>query len=271
MLKTIKAPVASFCRTPYILRPEDAVEVENVEQAFLDVDSFNNYLTCNDNMAGDNLTDARLVLNYIKLSDYIISEPKLGIDLDKNSRTAMDQMLYRVGMLRPESKLHRGGNSLQVSLLVDFADIEMPPKGLMKVGGEGKAVFYETVTGIGINRPVLTGKRFKLYLASPAVFENGWLPSWLDKETMTGSYCGINIRLLTAAVGKYVSVGGFDMQKKRPKTMRRAVPAGSVYYFELADSADMASVTEVFHGVNISEHKSSQEGFGLVFVGAVAG
>ena len=107
LLKIFKAPVASSCRTSHILRSEDVIEVENAEQAFIDVDSFNNYLTLNENMSDDNMAVASLLLNYMKLSDYLITEPKLGIALDKNSRSAKDHMLYRVGMLRPESKLYR--------------------------------------------------------------------------------------------------------------------------------------------------------------------
>ena len=58
------------------------------------------------------------------------------------------------------------------------------------------------------------------------------------------------------------------MAKNRPKPMRRAVPAGSVYYFQLADNNSATRVKEAFHLKNISD-LLPEEGFGLAILGEV--
>jgi CRISPR-associated protein Cmr3 len=49
--------------------------------------------------------------------------------------------------------------------------------------------------------------------------------------------------------------------------MRKAVPAGSVYYFEVRNG-DTDSLIGKFHCQNISD-ELKEEGFGLSFVGGV--
>ncbi|HOV79918.1 MAG TPA: type III-B CRISPR module-associated Cmr3 family protein, partial [Bacillota bacterium] len=210
--------------------------------------------------------------HYILLSDFVLAEPKTGIGRDKATGTAKDHMLYRVTMRRLEPRMRKGSENQATSILVDFTGLDLPERGLLKLGGEGKAVFYETPgpdveKSLCFTAPELCGGRFKLYLATPALFAGGWLPGWLDEKTLTGEYRGLKLRLLTAATGKYLSIGGFDMQAGKPKVMRRAVPAGSVYYFEVT-GGDPSEVMEVFHRANLSDY-CPEQGFGHVLVGGV--
>ena len=76
----------------------------------------------------------------------------------------------------------------------------------------------------------------------------------------------ISLKLITAAVGKPIPVGGWDMAKGKAKPTYRAVPAGSVYYFELKDKNRINNLINAFHYQNISD-KRSKEGFGLAFIG----
>ncbi len=58
------------------------------------------------------------------------------------------------------------------------------------------------------------------------------------------------------------------MKKKRPKMLYRAVPAGSVYYFQL-EKGSMEDVLDCFHGQIVSDVKGyQQQGFGIAYVGA---
>ena len=101
-------------------------------------------------------------------------------------------------------------------------------------------------------------KKFKLYLATPAIFNEGWFPSDLHPD----------LELITAAVGNYLTVGGWDVANDRPKGTYRAVPAGSVYYFQLINDADVKAIINDLHYKNIGDQRT-QEGFGLAYVGAV--
>jgi CRISPR-associated protein (Cas_Cmr3) len=66
-----------------------------------------------------------------------------------------------------------------------------------------------------------------LYLATPAIFDAGWHPPYGHEE---------GVQLVAAAVGRPQLIGGWDMQHGRPKPLYRAVPAGSVYLYEVTES-----------------------------------
>ncbi len=200
----------------------------------------------------------------VNLSDYITLEPKIGIGRNRTTRTTSDeQKLYRVEMQRPENE-----SGEQLSLVVKFNGLDIPPRGFMKLGGEGKATYYKETNETTIEAPKLGGNIFKIYLATPAIFNHGWLPLGLRmEENLIGTYKELKLKLLTAAVGKYISIGGFDMKKKKSKIMYRAVPAGSVYYFKLLNG-DMSEVISIFHNKSISDIQA-KEGFGISFVGEV--
>jgi len=261
LLRPAKAPEASSCPVPLVLEPPAGAEVKAVEGGVLDSLSLAGYLSLREEE-----------FYYFSLSEFILPESKIGIGRNKATGTAQDHMLYRVAMWRLEPRVRAGSQNQAVSILVEFTGLDLPEKGLLRLGGEGKAVYYETIRieaaeALAFTAPEPRRGRFKLYLATPALFAGGWLPGWLDEETLAGEYRGLKLRLLTAATGKYLSVGGFDMQAKKPKIMRRAVPAGSVYYFELT-GGDPAEVVKVFHRANLSDF-CPEQGFGLALVGGV--
>lgn len=110
--------------------------------------------------------------------------------------------------------------------------------------------------------------RFKLTLATSAIFKAGWLPEWLDPlsgEGVLPGGAGLRVRLVAAAVGKPLVLSGFDLALRRPKPIRRAVPAGSVYYFELLEGSTGQLVATI-HNRAISD-EDSLAGFGVAFVG----
>ncbi|WP_445612490.1 type III-B CRISPR module-associated protein Cmr3 [Geobacillus sp. YF-1] len=205
------------------------------------------------------------------------TEMKIGIAIDRRTRTAEESKLYRMGMKR----LHPA-----YRFFVDFDGLDgLKDSGLLRLGGEGRTAFYSKTE---IEPPTFawpdyhpnsssspSRQLFKLYFAAPTYFANGWLPSWIDPETMSGEYQGIKLDLVTAAVGKYMALGGFDMKERYPKPMRRFVGAGSVYYFAVS-SEHIEEVTTIFHGQCICDEPQwtkptyAQQGFGLCYVGKVA-
>lgn len=204
--------------------------------------------------------------DYHSLNDFTFLEPKVGIGMNNDTRTANDGQLYRVGMQRLDQ--------LSFAVGFEFEQLYSIP-AMIRLGGEGKAVQCQSIESkeicqkISIPMPLIVGKRFKLYLATPALFTYGWKPSWMTTDY--SEHNGIKIRLLAAAVGRAVPVGGFDIQKKEPKVMRKAVPAGSVYYLELENETDNTRLERLFHQKSISDIADSQlQGFGITFVGGVS-
>ena len=206
-------------------------------------------------------------------------EPKTGIARDRHTLSSEEHMLYRIDMSRFKN---RDGN---YGFVVDYeCPKNLPKTGLLKLGGEGKSFVYEHTNSDldplfchleTVKSEIQSTGRFKLYFTMPAIFKDGWLPSWLNSDTLSGEYplenaAPISLKLITAAVGKPISVGGWDMAKGEAKPTYRAVPAGSVYYFELSDKSRTDDLINAFHYQNISDERS-EEGFGLALIGVVKG
>ena len=185
------------------------------------------------------------------------SEPKTGIGRDNSTHTTREGLLYRAEMKRFKS----------LNFVVDFEDMELPESGFLKLGGDGKMVEYKKIEKFNTLDPQIPSenKRFKLYFLTPTIFKNGWLPAWINEKDMTGIYNGLTLKLLTACTGKSVNIGGFDMKETNPKAIKKAVPAGSVYYFEIIEGSIQEAV-KVFYNKSISDEKKN-EGFGICFVG----
>ncbi len=191
-------------------------------------------------------------------------ELKIGIARDRKTFTSREGHLYRIPMIR----LKKGFGFL--IKLEGIEKMKIPKKGIFQLGGDGKTVYYEEITLNPLEeleniKIELKNKIFKLYLATPAIFKNGWIPEQVLKEAEKNE---IELKLIACAIGKYIRIGGWDMAKKEPKTMYKAVPAGSVYYFKILNEVSFEKVKKVFHLRNISD-VSPEEGFGLSLVGEV--
>ena len=219
------------------------------------------------------------------IEDFIRSEPKIGIERDYRTSAAKDNMLYRINMSRFQSQFLKPNERKALSdlgFVVDYqCDIELPENGMLKLGGEGKSFTYKRSCHTpdplttdedmaALKEAIRSSGAFKLYFATPAIFNQGWLPKWIDKNTYKAQYQSLSFELITAAVGKPIAIGGWDMKKNMPKPTRQAVPAGSVYYFKIPDESCVDAIVNTFHYKNISDCQAA-EGFGLCFVGVAEG
>ncbi|MBN1553053.1 hypothetical protein JW979_16375, partial [bacterium] len=226
-----------------------------------------------------------------RLKKFVESEPKIGIARNAETMATEEGHLYRINMLRLKigDKTEEG-----FSLLVEAQGIEFTnSQGVSKLGGENKLFSYKISEERGIleydedeKQELITGIRkadntFKLYFAMPTIWESstaiektGWRAAWMnlggEQQSFIDQVTGktLTCQLLTAAVGNYQNVGGWEIVYHRPKRMYRAVPAGSVYYLKLV-SGQPEDVIELFHNKNLSDCRA-QEGFGLAYVGAVS-
>ncbi len=228
-------------------------EVDGLDGAFLKKSNFSRYLSC------------KTIGSFEKEESFIIRESKIGIGLNRQTKTTEEGLLYRVEMLRYKD----------LKIVVDFDGLDLENSGLMRLGGEAKGTRYKQVESLDVPISNISGNTFKLYLLTPAIFNNGWYPDWIDEENdFIGEYRGFKLKLVASAIGKSQSIGGFDIKKREPKKMRKAVPMGSVYYFEILEG-DKEKVVEAFNLSNISDIKNEEdyrlvkEGYGLVMVGDV--
>ncbi len=226
----------------YMLHAKDFQIAENIVGGLLSANELRKYL------AGD-LERAHAQ----KLSDYVQAEPKIGIGRNNLFKSAEDGLLYRVDMKRLK------GIEMRLGIRTDFT-AEALDKRVVPLGGETKLCRFQVVessSGYLNNPPQLRRGSFKIYLSTPAFFtQHGWQPDL--------SRFGINARLIAATIGKPLHIGGFDLLLNKPKPMLKAVPAGSVYYYETEEVADR--IIEKLHHKSLSDYLPEQ-GYGIAFVG----
>jgi CRISPR-associated protein Cmr3 len=197
----------------------------------------------------------------IELNTILQEEAKIGIGLNKTTKSVEDGKLYRIGLNRYKD----------LKILVDFEGLNIEEHGIMRFGGEAKGAIYNKVER-ELNLPKidkLSSNRFKLYLLTPAIFKKGWLPDFININSLEGEYEGVKLKLIASASGKPKFIGGWDIKENSSKPMYKAVPAGSVYYFEFSgNEGDKKKIREYFSYNSISDFYQN-EGYGITLVGDI--
>lgn len=193
------------------------------------------------------------------LDEFILSESKIGIGRNNNTKSVDDGKLYRIGLNRYN----------ELKIIIDFEGMEIKDEGLMRFGGEGKGAYYKKIDDIELPKcEQIENDVFKLVLLTPAIFKKGWLPDFINDNNFEGEFEEIKLKLIAAAVGKSEYIGGWDIKENKPKSMFKAVPAGSVYYFELQNPLDKEKVIEIFNYKSIVDMENyKKEGYGICVVG----
>lgn len=202
-----------------------------------------------------------------KLDDIKTEELKTGIGRNDEKHIAEDGQLYRYAMQRAEIlEMDDAGEKGQLKKLAILVRCEnlptgFPAFGALQLGGERKAAAYAEVKASLPPPPVIAGNVFKIVLLTPGIFAGTGGQGWWPEHFFQAH----GLRLLAAATGKPLSIGGFDVKEKQPKPMRKAVPAGSVYVVEAPASLDLtAFLTNTLHGKSLCEDATDRrQGFGI--------
>lgn len=192
-----------------------------------------------------------------RLSNFVKKEHKIGIGRDNETHRTKDGLLFRLIANRFED----GDGALR--LLLEADGFDAPQKSpltnmVMPLGGERKSVAAKAHEFNLPQAPKIQGKYFKIILLTPALLD-AWYPKRLSDEYP-------NLKLVAASVGKPISVGGWDVLNQRPKAMRRAAPAGSVFLFEASDEAQANAIVQKYHGNSICQPTDNLDGFGICFI-----
>ena len=203
--------------------------------------------------------------NAIEAESLFRAEPRTSVALDDETGTGRSGRLFTVAFTRTDS---------EVGFLLRLEDDAgaVPPKGWLRLGGEARDAHFTRVdasktAGGDLLSTIQKKGRFKLVLTTPAVFEQGWRPDVVDRDGR-GTLAGCRVQLRGAAVEGHEPLGGWDIAAGRPKTTRRAVPAGSVYFFDLEDPSDAPRLAE--NGVILSlagTDDDRKQGLGLAALG----
>ena len=186
-------------------------EVKPIENHFIEINSlYEDY--CEGNF------DDLVLFNF---DEVFVADYKIGIKINPKTKTAQDNHLYRIDL----TQFHN-----EWSFLIEYeCDVEFEKSGILKLGGEGKTARYKQIDKpIGIVdyeeyrdnmiEELNDESEFKILFKTPTYFKCGW------QSEQEGLVC--------ANVGKYISIGGWDMEKREHKPMKRYIPVGSVYIFK---------------------------------------
>ena len=168
----------------------------------------------------------------------------------------------------------------EAALEVDFGDIGASLGNFIApVGGERRlARFYVNSDDANLwtAKNIKLKSKLRMVLATPAVFENGWLPGWLEyieennDKSLAGQVPGTSLRvkLVSAVTGRWQPLSGWSYDDKTlgPKTLRRAVPAGSAYFFELLEGD--VKLEEIWLRSVCDDEQDRRDGLGLALWGA---
>jgi len=219
-------------------------------QSFLSSEEMDKYLLC------------KAPSGWTRPDELFKSEDRTGIRKNRSKRSVETGGLYSVEYFRLKDDMGFTIELENTSLL--------PPSGILRLGGDNRSAMYSLTSWDElpvewIKKKISVDKRFKLVLETPAVFNKGWMPGWINGDTMQGEINGIVVRLVSACVAKPIGIGGYDFVKNIPKVMKKAVPAGSVYYFDLINGS-VDSLFERLWLKSISDERS-KEGFGITLIG----
>ncbi|MDR4506855.1 MAG: type III-B CRISPR module-associated protein Cmr3 [Candidatus Brocadiaceae bacterium] len=244
---TSNLPIVSL--TPLWLKTENPIEEVN---GFLSLKAMESYLTGKIPDTGEIIQSESL---YMK-------DERVGIKKDRTTKTVATGALYSVEYFR---------FAKDIGFAVELDGVEnFPSQGLLRLGGDHRSAFYKESPFSLPDKEKVKNKikdtgLFKIIFLTPAIFEKGWMPDWIDANSGIGTVNNITLKLISAALGKPVHIGGFDLVKKTPKDMKRAVSAGSIFYLQL----EKGSIDEVFDAFwlkSISTEKRN-EGFGITIIG----
>lgn len=176
--------------------------------------------------------------------------------------------------------------STKIALLVETADGELGDL-LQKIdtihtlGGERRLARFHACDSIAswcccpsvVKEALGQARGVRMLLATPAVFQNGWLPGWINPDTLEGSPHGVDdvvLRLRGASIGRWQAISGWSKEKgqRGPKPIKRVVPAGSVYFFEVVEGSAQELADLWLRSVSDTDREQDRnDGFGLALWG----
>jgi CRISPR-associated protein Cmr3 len=199
------------------------------------------------------LKDGRTVDGFWGGPDF---DDRMHVCIKPGSGTADDGKLYKTTSLALRDGVclsarvgHEGSDSELMGIAGKLDDLH--PLGGDRKLARWQATGSEGVTGWdcpqGLRDALGKAEAVRMVLATPAVFAGGWKPGWLGDDLMgtpPGAPGGLKVKLVGVSIERWVPVSGFSLENGRlgPKVIRRLVPAGGVYFFEITQgkAADLA-------------------------------
>lgn len=195
----------------YLAFPDTDESTTTLRDKFIDINSIlNSYQEKN-------------ALSLTPIGEFCKRDNKIGIARNNTTHATDEEALYRVEMTQLEE-------DWSFLVEIEFEGTDFPLQGLLKLGGEGKTASFKRIEQPYVLKvfeydiqQVPVNEYFKLFFCSPVFFNDGWGKEFFEDN---------GFEVMMAFMGKSISIGGFDVKERSPKAMRKAIPAGSIFYLK---------------------------------------
>jgi len=211
-------------------------------------------------------------------SNFSLSEEKTldfpEQDIRTHIKMKMNENVAEEGMLFQTTGLDFNVKDKNCKLRIAVSASEKIEPGIDTLGGERRIVYWENSDNDkqwqcpdNVRNALKNSKKIRMVAATPALFENGWKPGWINKD-LTGCPPGsdVKLKLVSAVVDRWMPVSGWSYETNRPKGIRRLVPVGSVYFFEVI-GGNAENLSSLWLQSVCDQEQYRNDGFGLVVWG----
>jgi len=197
-------------------------------------------------------------------------EERTHVAIEPKTGAAKDSMLFSTTGLDFEKE-----NGKNVEMIAEVAvserliDTMKTLNTLHPLGGERRLVHWKTDSMPLLEVPKSLSELsdiqlVRMVLTTPAIFANGWCPSWIN-GTVPGT--DVKLKLIGAAVERWRPISGWSYENNQPKAVRRLVPAGSVYFFQIEQGDFGQLLDNVWMRSVCDDEQDRRDGFGLALWG----
>lgn len=245
---------------PYVLTAPPTIQVESEERKRLKRKA-GRWNGINEKTLNDYVCATRKRFPLTIFNESIAFEQQTGIGVDLADGVTETGKWYTRESVVLNEQVPLGGAPKQKEELLLGVEVtkgfkEQPPT-IVKIGGDQRRAMLSKHYKNPVKKAEGTNY-FKLYLATPAIWEHGSLPRWIDPKTLRGTFSykkrKIRVEAIAAAIGKPEVIGSFNPKENRPVAPQLAVPAGSVIYFKLLEGT-FEDAVYLMHEKNMSDYR----------------
>lgn len=191
----------------------------------------------------------------ITLDTLLQSDHRIGIAKDTETGRTQDGKLYRINFTNNTFTYHDTVCKLHFKMTV--TGLSLPKKHGRRLGGEGKIAFLEAITPAespAVGQKEIPEAAVMILYAQTALITPTL--EQLQEELTRHGYT-----LICIANNSVKEIGGWDIQKRLPKPIKKAFPPGSLLFVK--KNTDTPIHTHQIHTLG----EMTKEGFGKVITG----
>jgi CRISPR-associated protein Cmr3 len=166
------------------------------------------------------------------------------VGIDRASGAAEDGRLFQTqSMDFAPQRARAGAYTTERWALAVRTPLALDPQMLTLGGERGLAWLQQPATdplapASAVMSRLSRSRHVALTLLSPAPLQQGLFPDWLgaDRCGQHPEVEGLHLRLIAVANKRWEAVSGWDLERQQPRPMRKTVPMGTTYWFEVLET-----------------------------------